>query len=64
MFKIKREIVIEKNRARIELELKFVMTGLKNIEGLFEKKSQGATNSHLKRKSTEWKRRSKGSLSL
>jgi len=56
--------VIEKFRARLELELRYIMTGQKVVEGIKEKKSEGAVNSHLKRITTAWKRRTKGCLSM
>jgi hypothetical protein len=64
LFRIKREVIIEKQRARLELELNYIMSGQKIVEGIKEKERENAVNRNNKRASTEWKRRSKGSLSL
>jgi len=64
LYRIKREVVTEKHRARLELELRYIMTGQKVVEEINEKKSQGAVISHTKRSSTARKRRTKGFLSL
>jgi hypothetical protein len=57
-------VVIEKQRARIELELNYIMTGQKVIEGIKEKERENAVKRNLKRASTTKKRRTKKCLSL
>jgi hypothetical protein len=57
-------VVIEKQRARIELELNYIMTGQKVVEGIKEKERENAVKRNLKRASTAKKRRTKTCLSL
>ncbi len=64
LFKIKKEVVKERHRELLERELYAIMTGEDQVKAIKDKEVAGAFKSHLKRSSTIWKRKSKGSLSL
>jgi len=64
LLRIKKEIISEKERNHLELELRYVMTGLEQTKAIFEKESAGATFTNKKKALTTKKRKTQCSLAL
>ncbi len=64
LFKIKREIVTERKRKLLDLELHQVMTGFEQTDVIKEKRQQTVLKTNNKRKLSNKKRKTKGCLSL